>query len=52
MTPKPQIPQVKPTPALPDPMETQKARQRAITDQLTRRGRASTILTNQTDTLG
>lgn len=32
---------------MPDPLEQQKAKQRSLIEQLSRRGRSSTILTNQ-----
>ena len=52
LTPKPDIPKVKEPASMPDPLETRAARRKAITDQLSRRGRASTILTNMNDKLG
>lgn len=44
MAPKP--PEVKPPTPMPDPLETQRAQERSLTQQLARRGRAASILTN------
>jgi hypothetical protein len=48
LTPKPEIPPppVQPKLPMPDPLAQQAARNRSIVEQFTRRGRASTILTN------
>lgn len=52
MTPKPKQPQVKPPPEMPDPLAQEQARRRKLMEQVANRGRASTILTNSSGTLG
>ena len=44
----PKTPKPPPTVTMPDPEEQEKARKKALTDMMTRGGRASTILTDQT----
>ena len=44
LAPKP--PKAAPVAAMPDPLAQQQAQQQKIIDQMARRGRASTILTN------
>jgi hypothetical protein len=39
-------PEVKPPTPMPDPLEQQKARERSIIEQMTRRGRSASILTD------
>jgi len=46
LAPKPQTPKVAPTTAMPDPVATQEAQRRKRIEQLARRGRASTIMTD------
>lgn len=54
LTPKQrtQQPGVAPVIGMPDPLAQQEAQRRKIAEQLGRRGRASTILTSPSDTLG
>lgn len=42
----PDAPEVKPPTPMPDPLETQKAKEKSLIEQLGRRGRAASILTN------
>ena len=48
----PAAPEVKPPTAMPDPQAQEAARQRKIAEQIARRGRASTILTEPANRLG
>lgn len=40
------MPEIKPPTAMPDPLEAQKAKEKSIIEQLARRGRQASILTN------
>lgn len=42
----PDPPEIKPPTPMPDPLETQRAKERSLVEQLGRRGRANSILTN------
>jgi hypothetical protein len=42
----PDLPELKGPSAMPDPLEMQKAQERSIIEQMARRGRQSTIMTN------
>jgi hypothetical protein len=42
----PDAPKEKPGPAMPDPLAQEEARRRSIAEQMARRGRASTVLTD------
>ena len=48
---KPDLPEPKPPTAMPDPKAQERAMRRSLSEQMQRRGRASTILT-QSETLG
>ena len=52
MTPNVKTPEVKPTLAMPDPLAQEAARKREIAETMSRRGRASTIMTQPSGTLG
>jgi hypothetical protein len=43
----PNVPKLAPPAAMPDPLETQKAKERSIIEQMARRGRAASILTSE-----
>lgn len=45
LTDKPEMPELETPQAMPDPLEQAKARERAIIEQLARRGRSASILT-------
>lgn len=49
---QPKLPGVKPPVAMPDQQAVEDARRRSVAQQLARRGRASTILSDQSDALG
>jgi hypothetical protein len=46
LAPKPKLPPLKPEVTIPDPLAQQAAQKRSLTEQVARRGRASTILTS------
>lgn len=52
LTPKPDAPELPGVTPMPDPLAQQEARRKAIAEQMTRSGRASTILTNGSGKLG
>jgi hypothetical protein len=43
---KPDAPELKPVTPMPDPLEQQKAKERSIIEQMSRRGRSASILTD------
>lgn len=51
---KPDVPEVKSPTPMPDPLEQQKAREKSIIEQMSRRGRSASILTEpgSSQTLG
>lgn len=50
LTPKQQLPELRPVTAMPDPLEQQKAKERSIVEQMARRGRSASILTQPAGT--
>lgn len=52
LAPKPRVPTLAPVTPMPDPLAQQEAKQRSMIEQMARRGRASTVLTNPADSAG